>query len=188
MKKRLGRDTHSGADLELVCQLCSLQSSWERSVPWCQKGSGLCYLSRTYWQSSLLHLLGSQRAGQGPSVKVIDETRAVHKEPGLILLSKRFKPSPKSRKLFLARAKVQASVPKQFLSMPSPSLWSLPAILPGLAFCQSASRPGQNSPRPQLTPWSLPWILKQTGYVLWLPTQPKGGGWRQGEAATIPAM
>lgn len=61
--------------------------------------------------------------------------------------------------------------------MPGPCL---PVLLIGLACCQAVSRTGQRTARPhpfhQLAPRSLPWILKQTGCVLWLPPQPKGGG------------
>lgn len=46
---------------------------------------------------------------------------------------------------------------------------------PAWHFVSLQADPGRTPPAPQLTPWSLPWILKQTGYVLWLSTQPKGG-------------
>lgn len=63
------------------------------------------------------------------------------------------------------------------LSMPvvpyaCPGYWS--GILSG---CKQKDWAEPCTPHPfnQLAPWVLPWILKQTGCVLWLPTQSKGG-------------
>lgn len=72
-------------------------------------------------------------------------------------------------------------------SVASQSLFPLAVVsailLTSLAFCQVMSRrTGQTvhpTPSSQLAPWSLPWILKQTGCVLWLPTQSKGWGEQQ---------
>lgn len=68
-------------------------------------------------------------------------------------------------------------VHSEAMALHAGALWLCPAYWLGIR--QPVSRTGQNgTPHPfhQLAPWSLPWILKQTGFVLWLPTQPKGGG------------
>lgn len=61
-------------------------------------------------------------------------------------------------------------------------------LLIGLALCQVGNRrTGQHCTPHPFQPagsWSLPWILKQTGCVLWLLTQTK----RVGGATNISAM
>lgn len=113
-------------------------------------------------------------------------------EEGLILLSKLFISSSKSRKLFFLD-KTQRLLPYALRAPCWSSFYPCAqshvpvgsaVLLTALALGQAVSRTGQSCMPPPLPPAgslvSAP-ILKQTGCVLWLSIQPKGG-WGAGSS------
>lgn len=113
-------------------------------------------------------------------------------EKGLILLSKLFISSSRSRQFPAPWTRIRGFF-IVFIHVPSSTclcplwLWYLLSRILVWHFvrlwAEGQGRTAHPHPFHQLAPSSLPWLLKQTGYVLQLPTQPKdgrGGYWVEG--------